>query len=504
MSKGRRYSGEAKLNLKKVFAVFIAFVVLIMGIIMLVKLLTKAKNTKPLEMTNYFALYQDQKWGILGSNGEIIIEPMYQEMPIVIDKEKDIFLCTYDLDEEQGTYKTKVVNKENEEIFTNYDKVEALENYDEAGNVWYEENVLKVQKDGKWGLIDLKGKEILKSEYDSIIALKGVKNSLIVEKEGNVGVVNNKGVKIIDTEYLQILNFGDDSKNGYITINQEQKYGIISLAGTKILENKYEKIDNIYSDKYFVIQEGSKQQLVNKEGEVVLKDNFDEIKQIANSGVVILKNKKYGLIDFEGNTLIDASFDILKEINTDVFLASKEGKVGLIDKEKNEKVPFSYKDISYNNKAGIYIADDENYNSSIIDSNFEVKITGILSEINTENGYMKIKIGSEYKYYNFKFVEKNSQEVLTQNKIFISKKDGKYGFVDLKGNVVVDYIYDDATEANKYGYAAIKKDGLWGAIDSEGNIVIEPYYNLDENLLIDFIGKWHLGLDLNMNYYCEK
>ena len=29
-------------------------------------------------------------------------------------------------------------------------------------------------------------------------------------------------------------------------------------------------------------------------------------------------------------------------------------------------------------------------------------------------------------------------------------------------------------------------------------------YELENNLVIDFIGKWHLGQDLNMNYYCEK
>lgn len=51
------------------------------------------------------------------------------------------------------------------------------------------------------------------------------------------------------------------------------------------------------------------------------------------------------------------------------------------------------------------------------------------------------------------------------------------------------------------GYAGIKKDGKWGAIDINGNIVINPTYNLDDYLQVDFIGKWHLGKDLNMNYY---
>ena len=160
MSRGKRYNGEAKLNYTKVFAVIIALIVFIFAIIVVKKILTKAKDAKPMEVINYFAFYQEEKWGVLGSNGEIIINPMYQEMPIIVDKTKDVFLCTYDIDEENGTYKTKAVNKKNEEIFTTYEKIEGLENYDESENVWYEDNCLKVQKDGKWGLISLEGKEI--------------------------------------------------------------------------------------------------------------------------------------------------------------------------------------------------------------------------------------------------------------------------------------------------------------------------------------------------------
>jgi hypothetical protein len=115
-----------------------------------------------------------------------------------------------------------------------------------------------------------------------------------------------------------------------------------------------------------------------------------------------------------------------------------------------------------------------------------------------------MRVGNEYKYYNLKGEEKTNTEILKDNTLFLSKKDNKYGFVDKKGNVVVDYIYDDATEQNEYGYSAVKKNGLWGSIDKNGNVIIETKYNLENNLEIDFIGKWHLGEDLNMNYYCEK
>ena len=504
MSSGKRYSNEPKLNYKKVLAVIIAMIVIIIAIIAIRNILTKAKNTKPVQLLNYFALYQEGKWGILGSNGEIVIEPMYQEMIIVVDKTKDVFLCTYDIDEENGTYKTKVINSKNEALWTNYEKIEALENYDEAQNIWYEENVLKVQKDGKWGLIDLEGNEILETAYNHITTLKGVKNSLIVEKDGMVGLVNNKGSKIIDTVYSQILNLGEDYQDGYITINQENRYGVVSFSGETILENQYEKIDNIYSDKYFVIQEKGKQQLIDRQGNKILTENFDEIKQIGNSGIVFTRQNQYGFMDFQGNVIIEPMYTNLEEINTDLFAATRDGKVGVIDKEQNEKIAFNYQNIYYDKRAGIYVADDENYISSLLDTNFEVRLMGILSEMNTDDGYMKLNIDNEDKYYNFRFEEKTVQNILTDHNIYLSNQNGKYGFVDKNGEVVVDYLYDDATELNDYGYAGIKKDGLWGVINSNGEIVIEPYYNLDNNLVIDFIGKWHLGLDLNMNYYCDK
>ncbi len=110
MSKGRRYDNEAKLNYKKVFAVIIAIIVIIIAIIAIKKLFTKAKNTKPIEKTDYFALYSENKWGVIDSKGENIIYPTYQEMPIIIDKSKDVFLCTYDVNEEDGSYKTKALN----------------------------------------------------------------------------------------------------------------------------------------------------------------------------------------------------------------------------------------------------------------------------------------------------------------------------------------------------------------------------------------------------------
>ena len=99
---------------------------------------------------------------------------------------------------------------------------------------------------------------------------------------------------------------------------------------------------------------------------------------------------------------------------------------------------------------------------------------------------------------------KSNKDIFTTNNLFLSKKNGKYGFVDKNDVVIVDYIYDDATEQNSYGYCAIKKDGKWGCIDQEGTVVLRPSLELSQNVVISFIGKWHLAPDINANYYTNN
>ena len=114
-------------------------------------------------------------------------------MILIPDSSKDVFVCTYDADYETNTYKSKIINKKGEQLFTNYDKVEVIYNNDKSNNIWYEKNIFKVQKDGKYGLINLDGKEILACNYDDITSLKGIASVAITIKDGKEGLVDNVG-----------------------------------------------------------------------------------------------------------------------------------------------------------------------------------------------------------------------------------------------------------------------------------------------------------------------
>ena len=157
MSRGRRYE-EPKLNMKKVFAVILAIVVIIMSVFIIKGVFSREQSNGGITSKTYFASYKDNKWGVIDENGNTVIDPSYEEMIIIPDNKTDVFLCTYDVNYDTGEYNTKALNSKNEEIFTDYNKIEAIQNSDENNELWYEDNVLKVQKDGKWGTINNQGK----------------------------------------------------------------------------------------------------------------------------------------------------------------------------------------------------------------------------------------------------------------------------------------------------------------------------------------------------------
>lgn len=507
MGKGKRYEAKPKLNLKKVFAVIIAIIVIIMFIFILKNLLTSNNKLNKIASKTYFAVYKDNKWGVIDANGEFVINPSYEEMIIIPNNKVDVFLCVYDVNYETGEYKTKALNSKNQEIFKDYEKIESIPNINDSKNLWYESSVLRVQKDGKYGLINLSGKKLSECIYEEIFAVSGIENSYKIKKDNKYGIIDNEGKIILECQYTDISIIGEDNKSGYIVKDDAGKYGFIDYSNNIVLETKYDSIEKEHNSDLYIVTEAGTKKLIKKDGTEVLSSGFDEIAEILKAeenGIIFIKAGKYGVMNLAGEIKIEATYDSIKEAKSGVFIAKTGDKYGIIDINGEQKLEFNYSVITYDEKSDIYIAEDSNYIANILNGNYELKISGILLDFDTDKGYIKTRENDENKYYNLKFESKQESEIFATRTLFLSKKDGKYGYVNKSGKVIVDYIYDDATEQNDYGYAAIKKDGKWGSIDSNGNVIQEPIYNLDDYLLVDFIGKWHLGKDVNMKFYNQE
>lgn len=505
MSRGRRYEGEQKLNIKKVIATILVLVVIIMLIVLIIKFIKKPDSEiKSKNITNsYISAFTNGKWGIINSKGETIIEPTYDAMITIPDQTKDVFIYQINVNIDEGTYDSKAIDKDSKALFTEYDKVEPIQNIDTFGTVFYDTNALKVSKNGKYGLINFKGKELLACEYTDISPIKYIRNSFVTTKDNQKGLVDNSGNIIIENKYSDIQALTEKYEDGYIVKNDSSKYGIINYNKKQVLECKYTEIKHIYGSNMYIVKEGTDLELINQAGEVLLKNKFQEVISIDNNNLIIKEGDNYGIMTSEGEMKLNTEYKYLEYLFDGNYIAEKDNKFGIIDINGTKKIDFIYNNISYMSKEGFIEADREDGKTDLMNTEFQIKCTGIVSEINDTNSFIKLRVGNEYKYYNFKLEEENVKDVYPANTLFMSKKDGKYGFINQNDIVIVDYIYDDATEQNNYGYVAVKKDGKWGAIDEKGNIVVEPKLELMQNPIVSFIGKWHLAPDINANYYTD-
>lgn len=505
MSRGKRYDGESKLNKKKVAATIIAIIVIIMVIISLKNLFTGNVTVPEMTVqTSYFTVYDNNKYGVIDNKGNTVVGLDYDELIVIPDQTRDLFICTYDIDYENETYSTRVLNSSGEEILTDYSNVRAIEKRD-LNDVWYDTNLLIYESNGLYGLIDFDGKKVLDAEYTNIYSLDGTERSIVVEKDGLRGIVNsNLKSLVVDCNYDDITTLSTDSEDDGYIVSSNGNYGIISASGKTILETNYSEIKNTTGDSMYVVNDGSGLKLIDSNLNTILDSGFDDIISINGDNLIIQNGGSYGVITISGESRIPAEYEELVYATDNYYIARQNGLYGIISLDNVVCVDFRYTYLEHLHSTDFYIGDNSDYTTDIIDRNFETRLSNvIISELNTDSNYMIVREDGEYKYYTLNFEEESNIDALKTNTLFLSKSGDKYGYVNSNGELVVDYIYDDAREQNSYGYCAVKQNGVWGVLASDGTVILEPSVNLDDSLYIDFIADWHLYNDASLNIYIK-
>ena len=506
MSRGRRFDEEPKLNMKKVFATVLAVIVIILVVISIKNLFTKNKLVQEVAVqTTYFTIFDNNKYGVIDNKGNEIIKPIYDEMIIIPENTTPLFICTYNVNYENNTFETKVLNENNNEILTEYDKIQAVENSN-ISEIWYENNLLIYEKNGLKGLIKFDGTKITEPIYTSIYSLDGIEKAIIVEKDGLKGIVNSEmGSIISEAKYTEILSLSKNtSDNGYI-VKLDNKYGIISGNGKVIFECNYQEIQQVTGNELYVVNDGTGFKIINAIAEVIVDGGFDTVEEINGDNITIIKDGKCGVITKDGTVKIPTQYDELKFAQDKYYIAKKDSKYGIVSIDNIICLDFMYNYIIKTEHTNFYQVETEDFKTDIIDKDFNIKLSKIIvSELNEEKGYLRVRQDNQYKYYNFNFESKDNKDVLTTSTLFLVKDaNGKYGYVNKNNELIVNYQYDDAKEQNAYGYCAVKKDGLWGVLGSDGTVILKPTINMENYLYVDFINEWHLYEDTSLNIYVK-
>lgn len=442
--------------MKKKIIVVLSIIILIIGIISMIKYnKNKSKFNYTIEQiseVNYFLLMQNNKYGVINKNGDIVVDPVYDVVEIP-NASKPVFICKGNYDQNSGEYNIQVFNDKKEPILYQYYTVEAikLNNVESNGN--YEKSVLKYKSDNKYGLIDFSGNKITDAIYDSIEGFNYREGILLVKKSDKYGIINIKGASIIKPKYDEILcdeYYTTDSKydkSGYIVGTKTDKgmrYGYIDgIKRKQILKNEYNDIyritDKIDDNNIYLVAFKDGKAGVYQNKKKIINNEYEDILYDANNDLLTLqKTSKQGVSKFDGTTIIPIEYD-------NIFFAGE-----YINAQKGDKIDIYNFDGTKENSE--YIS-----RKSVADKKYEIVSTSDdkYKIINNENNKV---IDDNYQYVQYLF--KN---------YFSVTKDNKYGIIDSDGNTILDFKYNIVR--------LLENSNVIQVIDDKSNIEL-----LDENL----------------------
>jgi hypothetical protein len=390
----------------------------------------------------------NSKYGVINTKGQIIVPCIYDEMStLTIDG------VTYYVVNKGG--REGIINAQNESVIPfEYDNVRKS----------YNANMhLEVSKNGKYGLMNfVSRKMVIPAIYDRIDVLS---NNLVQVRKGNqYTLFSLTGEQVFSNWYTQMDIYTDGD---YALVELNGKKGVINMAEKKTIPLEYDVMTRLrggYSstNTFFIAAKGGKYGILGRDGKVVLPFQYSMITSTGYELVTVTKNNKKGLLSSEGQPVLPVEYDDI--VDADRYLmVKKDGKFGAVNRSGNFFLPVEYDAISR-----MYMADSYNASHLLATKN------GKKGVIDATTGKVRIDFVYDdligYRKYSYSSTE-------SFNNSIIAVKNGKYGMVEISGNVLMPFNYDDLQYMNSF-LAIAGKGGRYGVVDiyNHNNIVLPFEY----------------------------
>ena len=287
---------------KNIIVFIIVLVIILAGVIGVSIYLNNLKYKYELSVIQdsdikYYKLENDGLYGVIDKEGNVVIEPKYVSMDIP-NPTKAVFIKSDD-----GKNYSAIDEKENQ-LFTDYDSVEAISINSITSNIPYEKTVLKYKQGGLYGLIDFDGKKITENIYNSITNIDYKEGNLKVEQNGSYGVINIKGTTILEPVYDSIMADGYyDEETKYedagfvlrIVTDDGYRFGYADRTGKIILDTLYNEVSRlteVKSDDVYLVTSTNGRYGLYKNNKEILANEYTDISFDSNNNLLILQKTK--------------------------------------------------------------------------------------------------------------------------------------------------------------------------------------------------------------------
>lgn len=265
-------------------------------------------------------------------------------------------------------------------------------------------------------------------------------------ENGQWGFIDRSGNVMINPEYDEVGDFSE----GLCLVRKGTKWGVINKSGKFIHECEYESISGFDSGvafalknqlPYYLYDSGKKASLAGSK--FVYSPFSNGLARIRNT-----KTSKWGYTDTKGIVTIDSDFTSASDFKNGHAFVSNKGKDYIINKKGDLKpAPFRLDTnvVIFSNGSG-YISDG-NGRLKFFDKNLDIK----------PQEYQEIS----------EFTDGNARA---------KDADGRLMFINEKGIKVLDLSnYDEAGNLSE-GLAWVRKNGKYGYVDQTGRLVIDTLF----------------------------
>lgn len=289
-----------------------------------------------------------------------------------------------------------------------------------------------------------------------------------------VEVLPKDAYEALSAKYVEISDF--DHGRAHV-LDSNDKCGLIDNRGKILIDCVYDVIiDCVYEDGVGLVKLGENWGIYGKDYKMMTKFIYDYCS--VNEGLVtacLSESKKYGVLNArDGSTVIPFDYDFLGSYSEGLFAARiwSDGyaKAGFIDKNNKVKIPFIYADVDDFSEG---LAAAQIYDKTVETGSGPVT-TQKCGFIN-KKGDVVIPFKFKWQIHPIKFTE-GLCAIGTENNDNMLFELYHNSFIDTKGNVVITGMFTDAQPFIN-GVAQIKNNGKYGFINKKGEIIIPCEYD---------------------------
>ncbi|MEX1003244.1 MAG: WG repeat-containing protein [Crocinitomicaceae bacterium] len=375
--------------------------------------------------------------------------------------------------------------------------------YSRADKVFY-----PFKANGKWGFIDRTGEVLVDAKFEAVEAFE--EGLAVVKSGGQYGYLNKLGEVVIATKFDDALPF----QEGRAVIDVGGLLGMIDRNGDFVVDPNYEDLGNL-SDGLAYFLKDSLYGYFDEKGKIRLKPQYTEAYDFDNMRAIVSKNDYYGLIDAYGTSIMAFKYEVLYPFWDSMYIVQLNDHRGVMNMSGDTIIPFEYDYIGALVNGKALLEKEGKFNYVLEDGQFLlnewVKTYPEYRQLALfKNGYAKIQFENGFNLMDTtgkKLFKREYEDVGSFSDKIAVKKEGQWGYVNLKGAKVLDFQFSYAFSFYQ-NTAIVKRDPFYGLIDEKGDFIISPYqeemrYINDSILICKQLGKYgllHRNGDTLLNY----